>query len=147
VFYNRMKKASTDPTTPRSCANCGKPEGTAVVGSAMPTLTLKDCSRCKLVGYCGKECQTQHWKTGGHKEFCLTPEQRRPEATVESPVNAISKVGPSNTVASQPSIVTTPAQSYADTKKAAASPSTSECANCGIREGVDGILLKICHRC
>ena len=108
-----MMKASSDPAAPRSCANCGKPEGTTVDGSATITVILKDCSRCKLVGYCGKACQTQHWKTGGHKEFCLSPEQRRP----------------------------------ADSKKAAASPYTPECLNCGIREGVDGTHLKFCRRC
>ena len=27
------------------------------------------CSKCKLVDYCGVECQTQDWKAG-HKTFC-----------------------------------------------------------------------------
>ena len=75
-----MKKA----LAPRSCANCGKPDGLIVDsgGSTMIT-TLKDCSRCKLVCYCGKDCQVQHWKEGGHKEFCLSREERRPEARNE----------------------------------------------------------------
>jgi TPR repeat protein len=46
----------------RTCANCGVAE---VAGGA-----LKPCSRCKAVVYCGKECQAQHWKVGGHKAKC-----------------------------------------------------------------------------
>jgi TPR repeat protein len=46
----------------RTCANCGV---AGVAGGA-----LKPCSRCKAVVYCGKECQAQHWKVGGHKAKC-----------------------------------------------------------------------------
>lgn len=28
------------------------------------------CCSCKLVHYCSKECQKEHWKNGGHKENC-----------------------------------------------------------------------------
>ena len=31
---------------------------------------LKPCSRCKGVVYCGKACQAQHWKSGGHRVLC-----------------------------------------------------------------------------
>jgi len=41
-----------------NCGNCGKEADLFV------------CSRCKTVGYCGKECQKQHWKSGGHKQNC-----------------------------------------------------------------------------
>ena len=42
---------------------------------------LSDCSRCKLVKYCGKACQVQHWKAaGGHKKFCVPVDQRKPDA-------------------------------------------------------------------
>ena len=143
-----MKKASTDPAAPRSCANCGMPEGNAVAGSTTATVLLKDCSRCKLVGYCGKDCQTQHWKTGGHKEFCVRPEERRPQAAVQSSnTGAAPQVVSSCTAANQPPIDAAPSQSAVDAKKAAASPSTPDCANCGIREGVDGTQLKLCNRC
>jgi hypothetical protein len=33
--------------------------------------SLVQCSRCKMVRYCNKECQTAHWKTGGHWETCV----------------------------------------------------------------------------
>ena len=47
------------------CANCGALE--APRGAA-----LKPCSRCKAVVYCGKGCQTKHWKApGGHKSACF----------------------------------------------------------------------------
>lgn len=32
-------------------------------------ISTKKCSKCKLVFYCGRECQVKHWKY--HKEFCL----------------------------------------------------------------------------
>lgn len=32
---------------------------------------LKPCSRCRKVFYCGKVCQLQHWKKGGHKKTCI----------------------------------------------------------------------------
>lgn len=31
---------------------------------------LKRCARCHVTLYCGKECQKEHWKKGGHKERC-----------------------------------------------------------------------------
>ncbi|MCX5925366.1 MAG: ankyrin repeat domain-containing protein, partial [Candidatus Dependentiae bacterium] len=30
------------------------------------------CVQCATVSYCSKECQTAHWKTGGHKAVCLS---------------------------------------------------------------------------
>lgn len=30
----------------------------------------KVCSGCKMARYCSAECQTRHWKTGGHKVVC-----------------------------------------------------------------------------
>ena len=49
------------------CANC-----------AAEGVGLSPCSVCKLVQYCGKACQTQHWKAGQHKKFCVAPADRRP---------------------------------------------------------------------
>ena len=44
----------------RECANCLAPEGQHGV-------TLKACTRCRLTHYCGRACQTAHWKAG-HQE-------------------------------------------------------------------------------
>ena len=33
------------------------------------------CSRCKAARYCGKVCQTAHWKSS-HKRSCLAPEDK-----------------------------------------------------------------------
>ena len=69
------------------CANCSLPE--------QPGVALRPCSRCKLVRYCGTECQVQHWKKGGgHRKFCVAPDQRKPqpaaqEDEVEGPTCAI----------------------------------------------------------
>jgi TPR repeat protein len=56
----RMSAATLSPQT---CANCGVKD---TAGSA----ALKPCSRCKVVVYCGKACQAQHWKSGGHRVLC-----------------------------------------------------------------------------
>lgn len=44
------------------CANCHK--------SSMkhPKFKFKFCKRCRIVAYCGKECQKAHWKR--HKKYC-----------------------------------------------------------------------------
>ena len=65
------------------CANCSLPE--------QPGVALRPCSRCKLVRYCGTDCQAQHWKKGGHKQFCVAPDQRKPQPV--APV-AIGAAGP-----------------------------------------------------
>jgi len=56
--------AATSLSSSRTCANCGVEETTG--GS----VALKPCSRCKAVVYCGKDCQKQHWKSGGHRAAC-----------------------------------------------------------------------------
>ena len=43
-----------------------------------PSITLRPCSRCKLVRYCGTECQAQHWKAS-HKKFCVAVDKRKPQ--------------------------------------------------------------------
>ena len=54
------------PMGPGGCANCGALEANG--GGA-----LKPCARCKIVAYCGRECQKVHWKApGGHKGSCLS---------------------------------------------------------------------------
>jgi hypothetical protein len=50
------------------CANCSVTE---TAGSAV----LNQCSRCKAVVYCGKACQAQHWKAGGHRAACCKQEK------------------------------------------------------------------------
>ena len=44
----------------RQCAGCGKEDGAGC--------KLRSCSGCSVTLYCGRECQTEHWKA--HKEFC-----------------------------------------------------------------------------
>lgn len=45
-----------DPAKTSCCIVCGSPNN------------LKLCSACKLVRYCGRECQMADWKN--HKELC-----------------------------------------------------------------------------
>ena len=65
-----MASKKLDQEGALQCTNCG------IVGSPYA------CSRCKMVHYCSKACQEQHWKaTGGHKRFCVPKEQRKPQPT------------------------------------------------------------------
>ena len=70
------KKKGSAPDA-RTCGNCGASEDP-------PDTVLNACARCGLVHYCSRACQVQHWKRkpGGHKQFCVTPEERRPGAQV-----------------------------------------------------------------
>jgi hypothetical protein len=51
-------------TTPTilCCSTCGKPK--------TPLRPLHPCKLCRTVQYCGRECQVQHWKKGGHRKEC-----------------------------------------------------------------------------
>ena len=44
----------------KSCGACAIP---------LPDLGAKQCSNCKT-GYCGRSCQVQHWREGGHDKLC-----------------------------------------------------------------------------
>ena len=75
-------KKDKDASAPeaKECANCLAPEGRHGV-------TLKACTRCKATHYCGRACQTAHWKAG-HKQFCVTPEERAPQPASPSPTSS-----------------------------------------------------------
>ncbi|KAK5095894.1 hypothetical protein LTR70_003213 [Exophiala xenobiotica] len=59
-------------TIPR-CEQCGQ-------FAQQPGVSIKQCSKCHVVGYCSLDCQSSGWKAG-HKFECRTPEQ----------VNAVSR--------------------------------------------------------
>eukprot|EP01102_Stenamoeba_stenopodia_P001576 TRINITY_DN11392_c0_g1_i1.p1 TRINITY_DN11392_c0_g1~~TRINITY_DN11392_c0_g1_i1.p1 ORF type:complete len:382 (-),score=63.28 TRINITY_DN11392_c0_g1_i1:58-1203(-) len=61
VNQEKMKKVLTKDSVILSCSNCGK--------ESAPDLALKKCGACGKVQYCGRECQTEHWKNG-HREDC-----------------------------------------------------------------------------
>mmetsp|Transcript_49413 Transcript_49413/g.119862 ORF Transcript_49413/g.119862 Transcript_49413/m.119862 type:complete len:540 (+) Transcript_49413:84-1703(+) len=46
----------------RQCANCKKPEE--------GRNNFSQCSKCRTVRYCSRDCQVEHWKNGGHKKEC-----------------------------------------------------------------------------
>lgn len=70
---NRVEKKQA---TRRSCANCqmdlGKSGG-------------QKCISCKIVIYCGRECQILHWKTGGHKAECTKLKVQSAGVTLRCP--------------------------------------------------------------
>ena len=48
--------------TLQHCAKCNKVE---------PGLgEFKRCIQCKMIVYCGRDCQKKHWKAG-HKKVCV----------------------------------------------------------------------------
>ena len=62
------RETRSDQKTKASlCTNCGTANAPYV------------CSLCKKTQYCSKECQTEHWKQGGHKKQCK--EWRSEQAT------------------------------------------------------------------
>lgn len=59
-----------------TCANCNKTDDSN--GEK-----LLVCSRCKVVRYCGRDCQVQHWKE--HKKECTTLSSLSASVTLDSP--------------------------------------------------------------
>jgi len=57
---SKKDKDSSAPEA-KECDNCLAPNGRHGV-------TLKACTRCKVTHYCGRACQTAHWKAG-HKQL------------------------------------------------------------------------------
>ena len=55
--------------TARACSACGN----QLAGTADIPQDWKMCGRCKQAFYCGKACQVEHWKRGGHKLACKAP--------------------------------------------------------------------------
>ena len=79
-----MKSAQARET--KTCGQCGIREDQGE--------TFNHCSRCKVVAYCSKACQKQHWR-GGHKDTCQAASER--EDTVKKAANKTvdDDVGPS----------------------------------------------------
>ncbi|KAG2433360.1 hypothetical protein HXX76_008422 [Chlamydomonas incerta] len=58
--------AAASKWTLRCCAN---PSCTNLAGRSEAELPLQACAGCGAVRYCGRACQTAHWRAG-HKEAC-----------------------------------------------------------------------------
>ena len=71
------KKRKEFPSESKECANCCAPDGQHGV-------TLKACTRCKATHYCGRACQTTHWKAC-HKQCCVKPKRVPPKPPEQKP--------------------------------------------------------------
>jgi TPR repeat protein len=62
-YLQRLDKQEgrTTPTI-LCCSTCGKPK--------TPLRPLHPCKLCHTVQYCGRDCQVNHWKKGGHRREC-----------------------------------------------------------------------------
>lgn len=69
---NNKKKGGGATPSLRDCAGCGASEG-----SVPGTPIHAPCSRCRITFYCSTKCQRIHWKTGGHKQQCISTADRR----------------------------------------------------------------------
>ena len=69
-IMNQKKKGTAGNV--KECANCSSSR--SIEGGA-----LHACTRCKVVYYCSRPCQIQHWKKGGHHQFCIPVEKRKPK--------------------------------------------------------------------
>lgn len=60
MAMSAKKQAGSDPSAwgVNLCCVCGQ-------------LAKSACSKCRSARYCGREHQSQHWKSGGHKEVSL----------------------------------------------------------------------------
>uniref|UniRef100_A0A7S1V651 MYND-type domain-containing protein n=1 Tax=Grammatophora oceanica TaxID=210454 RepID=A0A7S1V651_9STRA len=81
-----LPNKSSHPDTPKNCpqyrdkilaqrirtdGDRGKYELTcASCGTLEEEKQQFDCCPCKVMYYCSKKCQKEHWKNGGHKEEC-----------------------------------------------------------------------------
>ena len=61
------------------CASC-------LITERHDGISLKKCSKCRLVSYCCKECQTEDWFNGGHKANCIPPNERKATKQTENTV-------------------------------------------------------------
>ena len=70
-FDQVFKMMGFDDITPNysRCAACTKPDAPS------------HCGKCKVVKYCGRECQLKHWKEMGHKKRCC---KAQPNSTLRS---------------------------------------------------------------
>ena len=64
----------------REHKTCGWCEGSQEKGER-----FNSCSRCKVVVYCSKACQKEHWRNG-HRDTCQAPSERE-EDTVKKAAN------------------------------------------------------------
>ncbi|KIW03676.1 uncharacterized protein PV09_04997 [Verruconis gallopava] len=57
------------PRLEDTCVNCFRTKLSEGLYDEAATLEIKKCTGCRIVAYCGKSCQSQHWKRC-HKYMC-----------------------------------------------------------------------------
>jgi hypothetical protein len=73
----KMGKASTNLTQGEMCANC------YVLEKTLDERLLK-CGQCRLIKYCSRECQREHWKKAHKKQYKrLAPAQKATQMSLD----------------------------------------------------------------
>mmetsp|Transcript_48318 Transcript_48318/g.54761 ORF Transcript_48318/g.54761 Transcript_48318/m.54761 type:complete len:295 (+) Transcript_48318:157-1041(+) len=62
--FTKEKRKHYKKELANKCFTCDK------VDSESPNMKFEKCGVCKYYSYCGKECQTYHWKTQNHIGEC-----------------------------------------------------------------------------
>lgn len=65
--YQLFESIYTSSSPRDSCEHCGH-------SAQQPGVSIKKCSKCRVVRYCSLDCQSSGWKAG-HKFECRNPEQ------------------------------------------------------------------------
>jgi TPR repeat protein len=107
-------------TTPTilCCSNCGKPK--------TPTRPLKPCKLCHTVQYCGRECQVNHWKKGGHRRDCRTLREAAAAAAAAKKTVPMKKEEDSVNDTKQEATTTSATTSTSTTTTTTSSPPTPQ---------------------
>ena len=70
---------STTTAAPSTCAACGE--------AASATLKLQQCNACRSVAYCGRDCQSSHWRE--HKRRCKAIKAERSAEVASRMITAV----------------------------------------------------------
>jgi MYND finger len=71
VWHGMLKGEVARYLKTDKCARCYATGG---------NVTIRLCTACKAVGYCGRECQGKHWRMG-HKADCQSVDKLRENLT------------------------------------------------------------------
>jgi len=76
-----VEKDYRGPASPTTKKIIVVDEVCASIGCKKPSNAM--CERCRKTSYCGPTCQAEHFLHGGHKKYCISPEEAAANAATE----------------------------------------------------------------